>query len=625
MRKIIICLGLFTALIGCKKDADLPALDFKFSVKTSEENFSDKGVNEVVKVDFDISADYDFEKVPLKYRIEAPKANEISDGSKKILVGDSYTLTEPKLSLHYTGKEKGEHRMKVVFFNQKGKEITKELVLNYKEYGYKLEVLNGNTNPHQGENVDFDLKITPENTSTKDFYLIFKSYDAQDPNLEKTLVALNGEKIVFDKEYKIENLSDIKLRINSFNAGQKQLKYVIKNSTFEREETIFQDVKRNSIIVESTSFNKVLAEDIGDLITFNAKIIKSPKHSNKFQYKTFIDNNGSEENVEIDGLSTNDWRDIISDGEGNISFGINTFKQGVYKYIIQVRDEFGNEVVAKEQILEVKTPEQFEAIFKTKSQKIMVTKPFNFNVTIKLNEKAKHFHSSVKYQMRFTYMKVNYNGKLYNEGEIIPIDKNGVKGIELVVEAEGVFSQNATQSFSGEVWNSNNITKIIKGQYPTFFQPLILKGALLRYSHWAHEYESWCIESCWHHKCTVNMGIPSYGLSTDSSMEKNDIKYVIYLEKSGGGLEHIGTLSYNELYFNTSDTVKKILDKYLGRSGGEKSPYTDNMKIEVLYKDKKVYEINGIKGFWYEHNKSIKYINFPSGTIYYDGYENPAK
>lgn len=341
MKKIIGILGLIMALTGCKKDAEQPSLDFNFSVDVSQENFSDKGVNESVNLFFDISADYDYEKVPLKYKIETTNANEISDGSKKILVGDSYTLTEPKLSLHYTGKEKGEHRMKVVFFNQKGKEISKELVLNYKEYGYKLEVLNGNTNPHQGENVDFDLKITPENTSTKDFYLIFKSYDAQDPNLEKTLVALNGEKIVFDKEYKIENLSDIKLRINSFNVGQKQLKYVIKNNTFEREETIVQNIQNNSIEIKSLTFSKLFTDNINETLSIKGFVKKTPTLNKKIWYKTWI----SDGTRNLDGIENtqNKYQEFTLSDNEEFSINVNTSKTGVYVYKVQFKDEFENE------------------------------------------------------------------------------------------------------------------------------------------------------------------------------------------------------------------------------------------------------------------------------------------
>ena len=106
-------------------------------------------------------------------------------------------------------------------------------------------------------------------------------------------------------------------------------------------------------------------------------------------------------------------------------------------------------------------------------------------------------------------------------------------------------------------------------------------------------------------------------------MDRNQIKYVIYLEKRGGGMEYISTVSHNEIF--TSNTTKTILDRELGRSSGRESPFNDNMRIEVLYKDKKIYEVNNIRGFWYSHKESVKYINFPEGKVFYEEYENPAK
>ena len=340
MKKLLfLALVAGATLVGCRKDSDQPALDFKFSVEAVNHNFSDKGVNESVTIPFKLDAGYDFEKQPIKYRIEADKQSQLSVGGQNISAGEAYTLSEPKLDLIYKGKEKGEHNIKVTFFNSDNRQITKEVKLNFKEFGYTLEVLNGKLNAYQGENVDFNLKITPKNGAPQmDYFIKFKSYDAQDPNLQKTVLTINGERIIFDKEYRIENLLDTKIRINSFYTGSKQLKYIIKNQTFEREESIQLNVSQVTMRAE-LNFDKVETNNTEGTLKLQGYVAKNIKYNGKLWYKTWI-SEGDPTGIEN---TNNEYREYTLPDNNEFSINVRTTKKGVYVYFIQFKDEFGNE------------------------------------------------------------------------------------------------------------------------------------------------------------------------------------------------------------------------------------------------------------------------------------------
>ena len=58
------------------------------------------------------------------------------------------------------------------------------------------------------------------------------------------------------------------------------------------------------------------------------------------------------------------------------------------------------------------------------------------------------------------------------------------------------------------------------------------------------------------------------------------------------------------------------------------NPYKNNMRIEVYYKNKKVYEVKNINNVMCDacspDDYKMEYIKFPDGEIKYENYENPA-
>ena len=130
MKKIIFLFVTFIAIVSCKKDADQDGLDFGFVVNTVEENFSAKDIEEPVTFEFNIDTHYDFEKVPMKYKVNSnEKTCEITNGTKTIALNDVYELKEPKLVLTYIGKVAKKQNVEVTFYNNKGVSITKGIPL----------------------------------------------------------------------------------------------------------------------------------------------------------------------------------------------------------------------------------------------------------------------------------------------------------------------------------------------------------------------------------------------------------------------------------------------------------------------------------------------------------------
>ena len=147
MKKVVLLFSviMMTSLLGCVKEKEQPIVEYKYSVEVDNEIISNKRVDETVSLSFLVKTEYDFENVPMKYKVETNKNGLIKNGEETILSNEVYTLSNPNLNLSYTGKEAGEHTIKVTFFNDNTKETTtKEFKLKYiKDNEYippKLEI-----------------------------------------------------------------------------------------------------------------------------------------------------------------------------------------------------------------------------------------------------------------------------------------------------------------------------------------------------------------------------------------------------------------------------------------------------------------------------------------------------
>lgn len=341
MKKIILLLVAIVIawFVGCVKEPEMPPLEFKFAVDSSNESFADKGVNESVNLPLEVKADYDFSKVPMKYKVETDKNASISIGGEVVQPNEVYTLENPNLVLSYVGKAAGQHNVRVTFFNGKTKKdhVTKEFKLKFIEYDYALEELSGKHTVFQGERTNFDFRLTPKNNEDdKNYTIIFKSYDEADIKLERNKIFFNGEGITFNKVYSIADLSKFTVSVLPFHVGNKELKYVIKNKTGKREGVISLEVKKNTLEV-SGELDKTPVGLAGEVVNFVATINKSPLHIRKVWYKTSL-SQGTPGGIEI-----SDWKEVSYEGN-SFKVPIKILKNGSYQYKLEFKDEFGNVV-----------------------------------------------------------------------------------------------------------------------------------------------------------------------------------------------------------------------------------------------------------------------------------------
>lgn len=344
MKKIILgALFAFIAFVACKKEADIPAIKFKFSVEIPNEKYSDKGLNDRVNIPIDISPSYNLTKMPIKYKINWDKQGELKIGDTEVRRDEIYTLDTTKIMLSYTGKEVGEHKISLSFFNDKDMNIEKEIKIPYVKYNFNTSIVGGKENIYQGENIEYNLSIAPENATINDVYKIkFISYDDQDPTLAKSFVGFNGLKIEFGKEYVISDLS-VPQRINlkPFYFGRKELVYKIINRTSEKEEKIQQVILQSKIEIKTLNFNKLITNSLGERLQINGYIEKTPDLNREIYYKSWI----VEPIENKDGITNtnNEYQKYTLPANKEFSIDLEVKKFGTFKYMIQFKDEFGTE------------------------------------------------------------------------------------------------------------------------------------------------------------------------------------------------------------------------------------------------------------------------------------------
>lgn len=179
MKRIIF---LFVAIFiaGCRKDAEIPAFDV---TAYTDKILTERGLNDNAIIKFDFKIEYDYAAAPLSYKIDYDKQGVLKLGDEELIKYTTYKLDKPELTLSYIGKEVGKHTISIRFFNNKGVNVLKEIQIRYVKYNFTVAVV-GEKAPYQGETKEYELAITPENTTIKDKYKIkFISYDENDPSL----------------------------------------------------------------------------------------------------------------------------------------------------------------------------------------------------------------------------------------------------------------------------------------------------------------------------------------------------------------------------------------------------------------------------------------------------------
>ena len=329
--------------IRCKEEAEIPALKFEINAST-DETLTERGVNDNAVINFEFKADYDYATAPLSFKIDYDKQGILKLGNEELTKDTTYNLDKPELSLSYVGKEEGKHTIKVYFFNDKGIHILKEIEIPYAKYNFAVAVT-GDETVYQGETKEYKLTITPENATLKDNYKIkFISYDENDPALQKSYVAFNGIKIDYNKAYEIADITkEQKINLKSFHSGAKKLIYIIINSSSEKQEKISQEVKAAEIVVKDLNFNKLTTNTLDDNLQLRGFVTKVPALSNKtIFYRTWIVDVPNEQKEGVENTD-NTYKDFTLPNNNEFVINVKVKKYGTYKYMLQFKDEFGNE------------------------------------------------------------------------------------------------------------------------------------------------------------------------------------------------------------------------------------------------------------------------------------------
>ena len=317
------------------------------------------------------------------------------------------------------------------------------------------------------------------------------------------------------------------------------------------------------------------------------------------------------------------------------------------------------------EVVEKKQTEEFSVSFKAKTDKIMEKKPFEFSLEFDIPNRG--HYSSTEYFVTFKEIEVKYEGKYYQPGEKIPVvitnkaNSFEAKMIGKISEAmyfetnffsgwtweDGLYHYNIEYSdkFSGSVTNSDNIIQNIKpSKLPKFYIPIQFLGAYIKYFFWSHDSDcsdsfhvpGICVGSYdYYYKEAIRIGLSekssekdpelSEFLLKDSQINKNNIRIDFFMEKKEGGYDLIKTFGdITSLY--TRENAAKIHEKYMGKNVS--NPYKDNMRIEVYYNNKKVYEVKNISNVMCDgcnpSDYNMKYLSFPKGKIELENYDNPA-
>lgn len=438
MKKIILgALFAFIAFVACKKEADIPAIKFKFSVEIPNEKYSDKGLNDRVNIPIDISPSYNLTKMPIKYKINWDKQGELKIGDTEVRRDEIYTLDTTKIMLSYTGKEVGEHKISLSFFNDKDMNIEKEIKIPYVKYNFNTSIVGGKENIYQGENIEYNLSIAPENTTINDVYKIkFISYDDQDPTLAKSFVGLNGIKIEFGKEYVISDLSaPQRINLKPFYFGNKKLIYKIINNTSEKQEEIAQRVEQSKITVNNLNFNKLIVNSLRERLQIRGYINKTPNINREILYKSSIidpvDNK--------DGITNtnNEYQGYTLPPNNEFSIDLEVKKYGTFKYVVQFKDEFGTESQSYEFTIKV-TNNDFNIEQKTNTNLDNIFQGGSVDVDVEVKEELS---TSEEYQIQFTsfdpndvYLektKVKFNSLDIQLNKWYPVNKGSINKIIL--------------------------------------------------------------------------------------------------------------------------------------------------------------------------------------------------
>lgn len=275
--KTLICLVAITMLFTqCKKEKKV---DYSFTIERDKE-FAERALNEITTIKFNVKPDYDFAKIPMKYKVNY-KQNAGVLMLNGIIVEDNseYVLRNQENTFEYKGIKEGRNAFTITAINGKGVSVAEDFAINYATTDFNVThtPVKPNATVWQGEEYSYIIKIKQENTSkpSNDYQIFFEEFDGS--------IVFMGEPVKVNTWYQIVgDISNCLTTIKTNQTGNVSLKYKVKNSTTLRDGyTIVQKVDKREIKIVSLSISDTVFIQNTNRHSIEGQIKKEPNSDNK--------------------------------------------------------------------------------------------------------------------------------------------------------------------------------------------------------------------------------------------------------------------------------------------------------------------------------------------------------
>lgn len=191
----------------------------------------------------------------------------------------------------------------------------------------------------QGQDIDINFTVKEVSNNENETYQVqFLEFDRLDENLRKSKIYLNDTEVQLNKWYIIERKVANHIKLNVSTAGNKTLKYQIKNSIYDKTNTVTFNVKKTTISLKNLTI-KATKIFINEPFKIEGIVEKTYSKNKNIEYKTWLTLGNA---PHFNGL-TNTYKPISLSSDNILSLNFYATDASNYKLYIQAKDEFGNE------------------------------------------------------------------------------------------------------------------------------------------------------------------------------------------------------------------------------------------------------------------------------------------
>lgn len=476
---LLVLLGLVFLLPSCNKDGDWSNTNnediYGFAIERDVE-FAEKALKEVTHIMFNIKANYDFDKIPMKFKVFYKSgAGTLTLNGVVIENNSTYKLKKKDNIFEYVGTKEGKNSFVITVTNDKNVSKEEEFNINYAitDFSVESKPVNPNQTVWQGDEYSYMVKIEPSNPNkpTNDYQIMFDVYDGN--------IKIEGREVEKRVWHRITgDIGNIGVTMSTNTHGNAILRFKIKNNTTERDGfNITQKIEQRIIEVKNLSIS-----DTSFVINSRdhkiwGNIIKTPQNNNKIFYKTWLKAPAGYTGG-IDVVKEYQEYALADNGDFNIKFNITDKATiGTYSFLIQFKDEYDNESVVKEfqfkitggNLVWIQEPTMFVRFERWEAGAFKQYRDFalaNFDKTFEIytgNDKV--YINTIKYSIYFEYTIVMSDGQRFNRLEWLNTDGRDSKFNEVMP------NQTTTIKYYKELHDFANIN------YKTWARHVYIKSA----------------------------------------------------------------------------------------------------------------------------------------------------